>query len=152
PDTYQPGTLREQILRSVNFLSYVRWHNYQQVGQLNFKGLGLGKFFNTTNLSIQVEVCIQEIHTRSPEKRINIEIDLIQNLQTNNRDLLQLSNGHDVEKALALFVTSQSSQGVSEKEIGKALRLSYTKEEFQKTKLFEALQKWEVASNYALFS
>lgn len=151
-DKYQPKTLREEILQSIAFLGYVRWYNHQQEVRLNFDGLALSKFIDANTLSVQVEVCLHEIHVRSSGKRITIKVDVIRSLQAGEVDLLQLCNGHDFGKVLALFVTKRSTQGISEREVGKALRLSYTKEEFQKTTLFKSLKAWENRSNYALFS
>lgn len=148
---YQPAVLRERVLQSLAPLGYIRWYNHQKNGQLNFKGLAFSNFFDSNTLSCQMGVCIEEIHSKSPDRSIDIEVDVIQSMQTDEVDLLQLCNGHDFGRALALLITSQSSPGVSEKEVGKALRLSYTKEEFQNTALFEALKKWERNANYALF-
>ena len=150
-NTYQPAVLREQILQSITFLGYVRWYNHQRDGRLNFNKLALSNFLDVNTLSVQVEVCVREIHARSSDRRIDIETDVIQSMQTDGIDLLQLCNGHDFGRALALFITGQSNLGVKEKEIGKALRLSYTKEEFQKTTLFESLKEWERVANYVLF-
>ena len=149
---YQPKVLRKQILQSLTFLSLIRYYNYLKDGQLNFKGLAISKFFDAITLSIHVEVCIHEIHTRSPNKVVDIEVDIIWSLQTEEIELMQLCNGHDFEKALALFITHHSGPGVSEKEIGKALRLSYTQEEFRKTTLYSLLKEWESISGYVLFS
>ncbi len=150
-NTYQPAVLRERVLQSLAPLGYIRWYNHQRDGQLTFRGLAFSNFFDPITLSCQVEVCIEEIHSKSPHRSIDIEVDMIRSFQTDEIDLLQLCNGHDFERALALLITSQSSLGVSEKEVGKALRLSYTKEEFQKTTLFKGLKEWERNVNYALF-
>ncbi len=150
-NTYQPSVLREQIIQSISPLGCIRWYNHQKGGQLRFKGLVLSKFFDLQSFSIKIEVCIQEIHSKSPNRNIDIEVNMIRSFRFDEIDLLQLCNGHDFEKALALLITSQSTSGVNEKEVGKALRLSYTKEEFQKTALFEALKEWEGVAGYVLF-
>ena len=150
-NTYQPNVLREKIIASIVPLGYIRWYNHQKDGKLNFKGLALSKFYDSESFSIQIKVCIQEIHSKSPNRSIDVEVDTIRSLKADGIDSLQLCNGHDFEKALALFVTGQSGKGVREKEIGRALRLSYTKEEFQKTALFEVLREWEEVVDYVLF-
>ena len=89
-NAYQSELLREQVLQSVALLGCIRWHNHQQNARLNFKGLALGKFFDSNALSIKTEVCIHEIHVRSPNRSIDIEIDVVQSMHTDEIDLLQL--------------------------------------------------------------
>ena len=149
---HQPKLLRNQLLESISFLGCVRWHNHQRNSRLNFEGLAISKFYDIENLTIRIEACIYEIHNRSPNQTVVLEKSVVQSLQTEETDLLQLSNGHDFEKVFALLTTRHGSKGVKDKEIGTALRLAYTKEEFKKTILFALLQEWEKNSGYSLFA
>jgi hypothetical protein len=55
---------------------------------------------------------------------------------------------------LALHVTAKAKggRGISEHELGNALRVAYRKEDFVLTKLFDSLKQWEQSSGYALFA
>ncbi|MEM9833117.1 MAG: DUF4435 domain-containing protein [Bacteroidota bacterium] len=149
---YQPQILRKQILQSIAFLGYARWHNHQFSGELNFKGLSFGRFYDARNYIIHAELCIQIIHQSSPSRKIDLDEKQVQNMQSEDVDLSQLCNGHDFEKALASFITEYSTKGVNNREIGKALRLSYTKQEFLKTELHRVLKSWEDHSPFSLFA
>ena len=150
PNIYHPETLREEILRSITPLGNARWYNCQHSGSLSFKGLAFSLFYNPANFSINLQVCIQEIHKRSKNREIELEEYILDTL-SESTNLLQLCNGHDFERALALFISRRRTKGVSDLEVGKALRLAYTKEEFQKTTLFVLLKEWENNSGYPLF-
>ena len=151
PNIYHPETLRNEVLHSIVPLGNARWHNHRHRGSLSFKGLAFSLFYNAANFSINLQVCIQEIHKRSKNREIELEEHILSDDLSESTNLLQLCNGHDFERALALFISRQRTKGVSDSEVGKALRLAYTKEEFRKTILFALLEEWEKNSGYSLF-
>lgn len=147
---------RHKLLASLVFLAGIRWLNNTESLELNFKGIGLNSFYNAINLKLDKIKCIQEIETRSPNKKRPIQLDEIDQKIVDISDLCNLCNGHDVEKAFAQHITIvnksvSNSNGVKDTDIGKALRIAYRRENFVTTKLYINLKNWEVQTGYALF-
>ena len=147
------ATLRLQILQSITFLGAVRWLNNTFSLELNFKGIGLSTFYDTNSLSIDKLICIQEIYKRSPNKRRSLQINEVEIKLAETSDYYNLCNGHDFEKAFALYITAYNphKKGIKDEDIGKALRLSYRKCDFELTKLYNSLIKWQQDTGFYLF-
>ncbi|MDR0425712.1 MAG: hypothetical protein LBH24_00920 [Clostridiales bacterium] len=70
------------------------------------------------------------------------------------REYLYLTNGHDFVEAFCVYCTESASNNVkkrlNEKVISAALRLSYSRASFKKTKLYKALKSYAAAHNLIL--
>jgi hypothetical protein len=143
---------RRELLASLVFLAGIRWLNDTDNLEFNFKGLDFSKFYDAIQLTLDKTNCIQTIENRSPNKRSSIQINEVDQKIAGFSDHYNLCNGHDVEKAFALHVTTNKSKGIKDTDIGKALRIAYRKEDFATTKLFGHLKDWEVQTGQLLFS
>jgi Protein of unknown function (DUF4435) len=147
--------IRDEVLSSLVFLGGIRWLNNTENLELNFKGLSLDNFYNANSLTLCKAECIQEIEKRSPNKNRSINTEEIDLKIANISDHYNLCNGHDFEKAFAQHANSVNqgtgAKGIKDSDIGKAMRLTYRKEDFQATKLYSCLKNWEVQTGYALF-
>lgn len=149
-DTF--AMFRVNLLKSLVFFSALRWLN--DIGDLglNFDGIGLAKFYNAGDFYLDKQKCLAEITTRSPRRKGLPDIPEIEEKTSAVTDLYILSNGHDVLKAFALHVTTKTSKGVSDDEMGKALRIAYRKADFASTALCNSLKQWERSSGFTLFA
>ncbi len=143
--------LREKILKSIAFIGGLRWINDSDSLGLNFKGLGFGDFYNGETVVLDEEECLNEVMKRSPDKKKEITREDVREKIKGVSDLLNLCNGHDFEKTFALYVNSHSEKGVKDTEIGKAFRLVYRFEDFQKTSLYGQLKEWSDSQSRSLF-
>ena len=145
--------LRQQILDSIAFIGVIRWFNISDSLELNFKGLSLATFIDPNTLMLDKHHCIQEIEKRSPNKRLTIQADDIDDKLTETSDYYNLCNGHDFAKAFALHITenTKGKKGISDEDIGKALRIAYRKQDFEATKLYSSLKHWETETGFSLF-
>ena len=142
--------LREKLLSSLAFVGGIRWLNHLEDLTLKLEDIGLGDFYDATNLELDKARCIKNVEARSPnkiraiqEQEINIKISGV-------TDYFNLCNGHDAVKGLALYITTKSSKGVKDAELERALRIAYRKEDFVATKLYANLKRWQETSGYQL--
>lgn len=143
--------VRNIILNSIAFIGALRWLNNIENLELNFNKLGFGAFYNGESLALDETECLSEISHRSPNKRKVVSINEIKALQSSIKDLPNLCNGHDFQKAFALYVTANSKNGVSDEEIGRAFRIAYRTEDFKQTQLFQQLYIWAQNLGRSLF-
>jgi len=142
--------LREKLLSSLAFLGGVRWLNSLEDLGLRFEGIGLGGFYDAANLQLDKIRCIQNVETRSPNKKRSIQEQEINHQISGITDYFNLCNGHDAVKGLALYITSKSDKGVKDVELERALRIAYRKEDFATTALYSELKKWQSTSGEQL--
>lgn len=146
--------IRHEILASLVFLAGVRWLNNTENLELNFKGLGLDNFYDAINLTLDKAKCIQEIESRSPNKKRPLQLDEIDQKIADISNYYNLCNGHDFEKAFARYVKNHpaGTKNIKDSEIAKALRIAYRKEDFAITNLYNHLRNWETQTGQLLFS
>lgn len=154
----EPYALREKILKSIAFIGGIRWINVSESSDvseslgLNFEGLGLGNFYKGETLTLDEDNCLSEIIKRSPKRKKEISISDVRLKIQNVSDFLNLCNGHDFQKAFAFCVSSfHSKKRVNDAEIGKAFRIAYRFEDFQKTDLYKQLKEWSKEQSRSLF-
>jgi len=140
PKTAAPA--REALLRSLAFLGGLRWLNETERAELNFSGLGVGDFYDGEAMMLDESKCLTVVLKRSPNKQKDISLRDVHVKIEHVSDFFNLCNGHDIQKAFALCVSAHAAKGVNDVEIGKAFRLAYRFEDFQKTGLFRQLAEW----------
>lgn len=140
----------QNILQVSSYVAYIRWYNEKNNCQINFSGLKYGDLTEISDgkISLKNQELLQKLNTRSQSKTEELNDLNISNFIANNKtsDLLNLCNGHDTAKLLALIVGSQ----VSYKELCQHLRLSFTFKEFSQTKLYSQLSDWQTRSGYTV--
>lgn len=146
-----PNSLRNKVLISISFIGGLRWINDSDGLGLNFKKFGLGSIYDGGSLCLNEEGFLSAIMKRSPGKKREVTGDEVVSKIKDTSDFFNLCNGHDFQRALALYVNSISGKGVKHEEIGKSFRIAYRFEDFQKTKLYERLKKWSDNKSKGLF-
>lgn len=146
-----PYVLRDNILNSIAFIGGIRWINYTEILDLNFKKIGFGNFYDARTVSLDDYKCLDDILSRSPNRKKDISIQEVRLKIEGISDFLNLCNGHDFQKAFALCVSSTSKKGVNDVEIGKAFRVAYRFDDFQESKLYRQLKEWSDSQQKVLF-
>ncbi|MFM2408884.1 MAG: hypothetical protein RL358_1626 [Pseudomonadota bacterium] len=144
--------LREKLFSSLAFVGGVRWINHLEDLGLKLEDIGLGDFFDAGNLKLDKAQCIQNVESRSPNKKRSIQEQEIDHKIGGITDHLNLCNGHDTVKGFAIYITQKSGKGVKDVELARALRIAYRKDDFATTKLYEYLEHWQATSGYQLMS
>lgn len=142
--------LRDKLLSSLAFIGGIRWLNSAESLELNFKGIGLADFYDATELKVNIQQCIQNIEKRSPNKQRTIDEQEINLKISGVNDFYNLCNGHDVVKALALYLTRKARKNIKDDVVVSALRMAYRKEDFAKTKLYASLMGWATCTGCQL--
>jgi len=148
------SAFRKKLLKSIVFISGLRWINDAEGLALNFNGLGFGSFYDGESVVLDEKNCLKEVMKRSPGKKKEISEEDVSSKIKNISDLLNLlnlCNGHDFQRAFALCVSCNSKKGVNDVEIGKAFRVAYRFEDFQKSDLYRQLKKWSDRKAKVLF-
>lgn len=144
--------LRDEILKSIVFLAGIRWKNNSENLELNFKGLGLGCFYDGASKILGIEACLENIHNRSPNKKREIRPEEILDTIKGVTDYPNLCNGHDFVKAFALHSSVTSGKGVSPADVEVGLRVAYSRKDFEKSNLFSELSSWQQETGKTLFA
>jgi hypothetical protein len=147
----QPYLSRKKLLKSIAFIGGLRWINSSESLNLNFKDINLGKFYDGQTASLDEKKCLKEVLKRSPRNTRAVSLKYIRSKIKSTTDFLNLCNGHDFQKAFALCVNYSSKKGVKYVEIGKAFRVAYRLQDFQKTKLYNKLKNWSDNQSIKLF-
>ncbi|QTA79924.1 DUF4435 [Desulfonema limicola] len=145
------SALRKKILKSIAFLGGIRWINQSENLELNFNKIGLGNFYNGQTASLDEDKCLSEILRRSPNKKRKVSAQDVKFKINGISDYLNLCNGHDFQKAFALCVSFTSKKGINDMEIGRAFRLAYRFDDFQKSNLYRHLKNWADNQSKLLF-
>ncbi len=126
-----------------NDYDYVKYFKFISKDDLNF--IGLEQLIKTVEDKSQK----QGFFKNRPDLRSKLE-----ELLTEDFDLKELTNGHDVLNVLSLALEKViASKKVKADELSKMLIVAYRFEDFQKTNLYLALKKWEENNSppYQLF-
>lgn len=145
--------LRSELIQSLVFLGKLRWINNRENLEFNFKGLGLREFYDGELKTLDVKKCLDILHGRSPNKKENLELKKVDSVLADCRDFFNLCNGHDFEKAFAIYVNTCFSKrkGIKDTHVGQALRISYRIDDFRETNLYSQLKEWENKTDFRLF-
>lgn len=138
--------VRENLLESLRFVSYLRWWNDQNKAELTFKEFKFGDIFDPSHLRIDVERYLYKLVERSAnaiEKDINVLKVAANSLVNKDNNIFQLCNGHDFMDILSLYFNAKRTQkGVTPTRLNSQFRTAYSKLAFYKTQLYANLQKW----------
>lgn len=147
-------TLRNEIIQCIEMIGYLKWLNSIDNLELKFD-CGFYDLISFANLNIDFDTYFMRVISKSPNAKItdiHIIKEKIDNLKTSNPDMLQLTNGHDLVKAFANYFKNASGiNGVSDENIASILRISYNKNQLQKTNLYTELNQWSDDNNTKIF-
>jgi hypothetical protein len=140
--------LKAKFLNALKFLSYLRWHNEINNGELNFKGLNLGDIFDVKHFTIDRTLLLGKIQHLSPKIKVDIDVISveIEAMKKENHDALQLTNGHDLMKIMATYLSSFNKKGISDKDVETLLRIAFPAEDFKNTQLYKDTYDWAIAN------
>ena len=145
-----------EAMTSLKNISYLRYYNDKMIVNggapdrdgISFKGINIAEVASNSQ-----PISIQSILRHVKEKG-NSEKTLFPDLDTMNQfinqnpiddsDLVLFTNGHDLVYAIRniLHSKTQEAQKYSDKNITTMIRIAYTKEEFEKTKLYKSIDDW----------
>lgn len=137
--------LKMKFLKAIRFLSYLRWYNEINNCELNFKGLNLGNIFDKNTFTIDKVLLLDKIRRLSSHAEIKGNADVlsdIEDIEDEQHDLLQLSNGHDLMKIMSYYFSSLNKKGINDTDLSSLLRVAFSLEDFRSTQLYEDTYQW----------
>jgi len=148
----EPELLRENILKSIAFIGGLKWLNISGVLGLCFEDLGLAGFFDGEKILLDEEKYLFVVMQRSKKKKREVLKEEVMEKIKDINDFLNLCNGHDFQKALALYINAHSDKAkIKEDAISKAFQVAYRFEDFQESELFKQLKVWADNQGFQLF-
>lgn len=130
--------LKQDFLKSVEFLGYLRWYSNINSAELNFKGFNISTLLKEPDFT-ELRL-ISAVIKRSPNATITDENEIlfeVNQLKKKSFPLLQICCGHDVVNVIAAYIT-----GVNEARISSQLRTAFNFKEFEKTDLYQQLNTY----------
>ncbi len=137
--------LREKLIELPGPLGYARLASLRAKKNILFEGLNF-KFFNedlTTDLPNLISTLISR--TKDCNSSISEFTALLSAEMNNDVAMEHLCCGHDLCEVLARAfrdAIGRNKSGIGAADVERALRLSFTLQDFEKTKLFESIADW----------
>ena len=141
-----------EAMTSLKNLSYLRYYNDKII--LNGKGSDKeGIKFKGIKIADVTSHCVQDVLQRVKDngnfkKTSYPDLDTINLFISQNpiddEDLTLFTNGHDLVYAIRdiLHSKDEAAKAYSDKSIATMIRMSYSKEEFEKTNLYKDIDNW----------
>ena len=130
----------------------LRLHSFRSQIGLKFEGMNVSKFVNAAPFRIDRTKFVIEIKNRSQSHHFQnkVMVASIESVESESHPTEQLSNGKDFIAVLSyglrrIFGSNQAGV-VSEDNIQMALRLAYHISDFEKSKLYSDIRRWESQS------
>ena len=144
--------LSSQAMSSLKNLSYLRYYNDKMILNggnpdkkvINFRGVIIADV-----ASVSVRDVLQHVKAKGNSNKtsfpdLNAMNLFINQNPINNKDLALFTNGHDLVHAIQYILHSQNqaARAYSDKNIATMIRMSYCKNEFRNTKLYQDIDNW----------
>lgn len=135
-----------QCVKHISFLSYLKWYSSKYELKLNFECIRIYSIFNGVNFD--KKKCLEELYKNPKNRGIFSDAhrkSFTEFIEMNFKiDKWQLTNGHDLCCAIALFIKhkAESKPQFKDDSIPQLLRMSYAAEKFHETNLYKTIQEW----------
>ena len=153
------GDLRDTLLRAASPIGHLRLYCHRNNLSLRFNGLNYSDFIGRFSLETDRNKLIDAVKKRS--NRLDLSnaslADAIRDMESLRYDLWQICTGEDLlgvlSIALRYTIGSNDAKNVGRDRLRGALRLAYSKEEFHRSDIKNALQEWErLNEGFEIFS
>ncbi len=141
------SVLQNALLKATTQIGSLRWLNKTDSLSLDFDGVDFSKFMDEDGLIGDLERMCNLVCQRS-KKHVLIESALqgVTAILEKTPDLRQLCCGHDMVEVLRIALRkcwgTRNASDVSEERLSLMLRLAYTRVDFTRTSLYQALNNW----------
>ena len=144
--------LSSQAMTSLKNLSHLRYYNDQMILNgvdpdkegINFRGVIIAEVASHSVQDVLQNVKAKGNSNKTSFPDLNAMHQFINQNNIDNSDLFLFTNGHDLVYAIRdiLHSADQAAKAYSDKNIATMIRMSYSKEEFKKTKLYKDIDNW----------
>ncbi len=148
---------KQTLLEIIRPISLLRLANSQEKIGLRFKNVKFQKLLDFDKKEVNITNYVQIVLKQSKNITLTYEelVQKIEDLENQDFDLYQLTNGHDMANVLSAFFNKKHKNGrkkdLSNSRIEKDLRLCFHIECFKKTQMYQELKKWETKNSTSIF-
>ena len=140
--------LKNSLMLAIRPMSCLKLLNERESLLLSFEvGFEQLLSFGGGVFSFDFETYLQRVLSKSKNPTINDASTLLQKvaaIEQENLNLLQLTNGHDLLKAFAVYFREvEQKKGTSGEDLEKITRIKFDQTEFQQTALYQQLLAWQ---------
>ncbi len=152
------GSISEVLASSASPVGMLMYISYRRGMNLSFKDIDFDRFIDDHNLRIDIGRMVSEIYNISmPQSYPKATIaELVRGSLEDIPDKWSIARGHDAVAVLRIGLRSvfgaYNARGITEGELGGALRLAYSRTYFEETKLFRESSEWSKNNHLALWS
>ena len=144
----------QSICRHLSSLAYIKWYNNKYDLSINFDVLHLSSVYTCKEVSISD--WLNEIYRNPANAQVKQikEANIVQYIQDNPcSDPLLLINGHDLCDCISVWLKkhSPSCTNINKDKISHDIRLCYRFDDFQKTRMYSAINAWRQTHCHELF-
>lgn len=144
----------ESLMTLIKPMSIAKLVNITGSHRLNFQ-FGIFNFVDSSTKSVDIDGFIERgIAKGGTQCQIAFEEFKLEylNKTTEDYDLYQLTNGHDLIKVLQLFAQKEFGQtGLQKNTIEAAIRVAFNLQHFQQTSLYKSLHNWQIEKQVSIF-
>ncbi|TAH30541.1 MAG: DUF4435 domain-containing protein [Cytophagales bacterium] len=149
-DQMECDVTRSYIIESINFISLLKLLNDREMLEFKFE-VGFVDLIDFESCNIDYEQYFNRLLSKSPSVKIKNLDDILsklENLKQQNPNKFQLCNGHDFIDAFAEFLRKKGNNpSLKNNFLDSLFRIACTKEEFEKTMLYQDIKKWAKSKN-----
>lgn len=146
------SNLLSQAMNSLKNLSHLRYYNDKMILNgvnpdkegINFRGGIIAEVASHSVQDVLQNVKAKGNSNKASFPDLNAMNQFINQNNIDNSDLFLFTNGHDLVYAIRdiLHSKDQAAKAYSDKNIATMIRMSYSKEEFEKTNLYKDIDNW----------
>lgn len=148
-------TFCDNILETIQQISYLKWLNDRENLELTFKKIGFQDLISISNFRFNFNEYLSRVLAKSDNATIKdkaLILEKINELNQLNPDLFQLTNGHDALQVFAKYFREKGNKGLSDSDVASAFRIVFTNAHFRETNLHKSLETWANENNTQLFT
>lgn len=152
------GPVRDALVSASYPIGLLMWVSQRERLNLSFKDLDFTRFVNPRTLSLDAHAMVNDVINNSFNCRIGRR-DLLAKLDheaSELDDIWMAARGHDTVAILLIGLKknfgSFNSRSLTTGELGGALRLAFSDNDFEGTDLYTATEKWAVSRGVSLWN
>lgn len=140
-------SFKKMVLENLIYLSLLRKNSYIQGKKIKFDGISPYEYIGYDN-EIDINMLQENIKKINIQQNLDSFFENIVFVGMEHKNIYDLIQGHDLTKLIAFYINQRrKSKHISEKNIEKEMRCSFSKDSLQKTKLFISLQAYKLTIN-----
>ena len=152
------GQVRDVLVSASYPIGLLMWISQRERLNLSFKDLDFERFVNPRTLSLDAHTMVADVISNSNSCRISRKrlLQMLDDEASSLDDLWAVARGHDTVDILLIGLKrnfgSFNSRYLTEGELGGALRLAFSDQDFIKTRLYADTSSWAERAGVSLWS